>query len=256
MRLAVVGKGGSGKSVIAATLARLLGRDGSRVLAADLDVNPGMAISLGVPVTDSGLPLEAVQPAPADIPYGFDIRADLSPEDAVSRYGVDGPDGVRFFQIGNVGRLDHGLQRFVVAIRRILRGFRVPGWHIIGDLEAGTTTPYEGYADFADRALIVIEPTWTSALAARRLAGIFREHGPTPMLIANKVRDSSEANEIKQSAKELELPLIGLIPYDPNVAEADRLGLAPLDHAAKSPAMESLKLATQTLAGLPAQALT
>ena len=43
MRVAFVGKGGSGKSTIAGTIARLLARDGDNVLALDVDTLPGLA---------------------------------------------------------------------------------------------------------------------------------------------------------------------------------------------------------------------
>src|SRR5947209_18036319 len=46
-RLAVVGKGGAGKTLLSGTLARLLARRGRRVLAADLDTNPGLTYTLG-----------------------------------------------------------------------------------------------------------------------------------------------------------------------------------------------------------------
>jgi CO dehydrogenase maturation factor len=48
MRIAVVGKGGAGKSVVAGTMARLLARRGDKVLALDSDPIPGLAISLGL----------------------------------------------------------------------------------------------------------------------------------------------------------------------------------------------------------------
>ncbi len=58
MRLALVGKGGSGKSVVAGTIARLLAREGRQVLALDLDTLPGLAFSIGLgPVPDAGLPV-------------------------------------------------------------------------------------------------------------------------------------------------------------------------------------------------------
>ena len=57
IRLAFAGKGGTGKSSISGTFARLLARQGLPVLAVDSDPLPGMAYSLGVPVDDEHLPL-------------------------------------------------------------------------------------------------------------------------------------------------------------------------------------------------------
>ena len=241
MRLAVVGKGGAGKSLIAGTLARLLGQAGDPVLAADLDVNPGLALSLGLPITDEGLPAEAIQPAPPDIPYGFDIRSGLSAEEAVARYSVEAPDRVRFLQIGNMSRLDHGLGRFVVAVRRILRAFRIPGWHVLGDLEAGTATAYEGYADFADRGLIVVEPTWSSGLTARRLLGILRQSGQLPLLVGNKIRSQGDEQVIRSMASSLGIPLAGLIPFDSTALEAERAGKALVDRAPQTPSVAAIR---------------
>ncbi len=49
MKLAIAGKGGSGKTSIAGTLARQLARDGYRVLAVDNDLNPNLSLTLGIP---------------------------------------------------------------------------------------------------------------------------------------------------------------------------------------------------------------
>ncbi len=48
MKLAVAGKGGSGKTSISGTMARLLARAGRRVLAIDGDSNPNLALTLGI----------------------------------------------------------------------------------------------------------------------------------------------------------------------------------------------------------------
>ncbi|MDQ6823553.1 MAG: cobyrinic acid a,c-diamide synthase, partial [Candidatus Eremiobacteraeota bacterium] len=48
MRIAFIGKGGNGKSTIAGTVARLLGRAGDNVLALDVDTLPGLSVSLGL----------------------------------------------------------------------------------------------------------------------------------------------------------------------------------------------------------------
>ena len=47
LRIAVAGKGGSGKSVLSGTMARLIARRGGRVLALDSDLLPGLSMSLG-----------------------------------------------------------------------------------------------------------------------------------------------------------------------------------------------------------------
>ena len=49
MKLVVAGKGGSGKTSISGTMARVLARDGRRVLAIDADSNPNLALTLGIP---------------------------------------------------------------------------------------------------------------------------------------------------------------------------------------------------------------
>ncbi len=48
MRIAVVGKGGSGKTTTAATLARLFARRGYSVTAIDDDPNPNLSVALGL----------------------------------------------------------------------------------------------------------------------------------------------------------------------------------------------------------------
>ena len=49
MKVAIAGKGGSGKTSISGTMARLLARQGRRVLAIDGDSNPNLALTLGLP---------------------------------------------------------------------------------------------------------------------------------------------------------------------------------------------------------------
>ena len=48
MRIATVGKGGSGKTTIAGTLARIFAAEGRRILAIDGDPNPNLALMLGM----------------------------------------------------------------------------------------------------------------------------------------------------------------------------------------------------------------
>lgn len=49
MKIAVAGKGGSGKTTIAGTLARVLAGRGLHILAIDGDTNPNLGVSTGIP---------------------------------------------------------------------------------------------------------------------------------------------------------------------------------------------------------------
>ncbi len=90
MKIAVVGKGGSGKTTTSAVLARTLGRSGHNTLALDCDSNPNLGLSLGLDeeVTEGLLALRDAVDA------GEEEHAS-SPEELVRRFGVDAPEGVR-----------------------------------------------------------------------------------------------------------------------------------------------------------------
>lgn len=103
MKIAVAGKGGSGKTTVSGTLARLLSRDGHSVLALDADTNPMLGITLGVgaEVTDSLLGLrQAVDRG--EVAHAFTVQ------DLVDRFGWDAPDAVRLVVASRIDELDPG----------------------------------------------------------------------------------------------------------------------------------------------------
>ena len=108
MRLAIAGKGGTGKTTIAGTLARVLAQAGRPVLAVDADTNPNLATVLGVPVDRAqdmlGLPRNLMERrAEADGSTKVVFASD--PDEVLDKYGVVGPDGVRLVVMGKV---NHG----------------------------------------------------------------------------------------------------------------------------------------------------
>jgi len=171
IRVAVIGKGGAGKTLIASTLARMLARQGRRVLAADLDTCPGLTMSLEVPDAELGLPVGVVEQH-AGGNYGWHLAADARPVDVVTTCSVAGADGVRLLGIGKIVAFDKVIaRRSSSAIVQLLLGFGEPGWDVIADLEAGVTTPFERYHAFADDVLLVVGPGRSSGMAARRWSG-------------------------------------------------------------------------------------
>lgn len=231
MRLAFVGKGGSGKSSIAGTLARLLARAGEPVLALDVDTLPGLSFSLGLGgVPDAGLPADLAEKREK---IGWVMRDPVSAEELVERHALHGPDGIRFLQLGKLpGNVKPGSS---VAFRHVLDEFRKPGWSLVADLAAGTRQSAGGWAGFAEKIAVVVEPTRAAAIAAgrlRSLAGGAAKVG----LVVNKVA-SPPALASERLAAELQLPLWAEVPYDEEVASADRRGVAPIDAAPSSRAV-------------------
>jgi CO dehydrogenase maturation factor len=94
VRIAVVGKGGAGKTSIAGNLARLLGRRGYRVLAIDGDPNPTLALALGIQPARAdelrGLSPDLVEPKSSGA--GFTLTRTL--EQVCREYALEAPDGV------------------------------------------------------------------------------------------------------------------------------------------------------------------
>jgi CO dehydrogenase maturation factor len=230
IRLAVIGKGGAGKTVISSTLARLLARSGRKVFACDLDTCPGLAISLGLPAGEGGLPTEAVEEHPGSI-YGWQLTGAMRPVDVVERFAAVAPDGVRFLALGKIGSSDkQAAKQSVAALIHLLLGIGDPDWDVIADLEAGPTTPFERYHSFADDVAVVVGPAWRSAMTARRLLPMVGE-GRRTTIVANRFRDEPDHPGLAAKVR---------IPFDPDVAEAERQGLAPVDACPDSPAIAAI----------------
>lgn len=106
MRLAIAGKGGTGKTTISGTLARVLAQAGRSVLAVDADTSPNLATVLGVPAERMqgmpDMPRNLMQKRTAEDGTTKTVFA-ADPEQVLRDYGVAAPDGVRLLVMGRVG---------------------------------------------------------------------------------------------------------------------------------------------------------
>lgn len=107
MKIAIAGKGGSGKTTLAATLARLLARRGRQVLAIDADSNPNLAVSLGVSAMPPPVPRDLLQERIEQDGRKVTSLA-MSAAEIAERYGADAPDGVRLLVMGRVAHAGGG----------------------------------------------------------------------------------------------------------------------------------------------------
>lgn len=98
MRLATSGKGGSGKTTIAATLARVFARRGYRVNALEDDPNPNLAVALGLTAEQIArlrrVPREEILEERVDELGNASLHLTRPFDEVLGAYGVRGPDGV------------------------------------------------------------------------------------------------------------------------------------------------------------------
>lgn len=240
MRLAFVGKGGAGKSAIAGTFARILARHGPAVLAIDSDPMPGLAYSLGLEVSDAPIPDEAVVERPeGEQGPRYRLRPDLSAVQAVERYTALAPDGVRYLQFGKF-RGAGQFMRSQFAFRQILDELPEDPWALVGDLPGGTRQAFFGWGSYARTVLVVVEPTVKSLMSARRLARLgLAKDGPERILaVASKTRSPDDVETVRRGTG---LDVVGAVPWDEALADAERQGRAPIDEAPDSSAVRAIE---------------
>lgn len=227
-RVAFIGKGGSGKSSIAGTVARHLARRGWPVLALDVDTLPGLAYSLGAPPGSAPrLPLGLARVVEGKSGRYWKIDKGAGPARLVDRYSLATPDGVRLLELGKLP--GHVKPETTVVFRRVVLQFKRPGWAIVGDLAAGTRQPVFGWSSFAHVRIAVLEPNAKGLITLRNLRTV-----ATHVLI-NKVRSDADIERVRSAT---ELPIAAAVPYDPALAEAERHGAAAIDYAPDAPAVE------------------
>jgi CO dehydrogenase maturation factor len=226
--------------MVAGTLARLLARGGRRVLALDSDTMPGLVYSLGAEAPAEPPLLAAAEKNEAG---RWRPRKGIGPVRAVQRYATPAPDGVLLLQSGKTGvegmaPVMGSVNVFYDVVQRIGRAPFFRDWAIVGDLSAGPRQSAYRWGTYADTFLLIVEPTWKSALTARRIERIVRSRGtPEVLLVANKLTGKADANEIGRRVGQR---VFAAIPADAAVVEAERLGVPLLDHAPRSPAARAI----------------
>ncbi len=114
------------------------------------------------------------------------------------------------------------------------------GEHVVLDMEAGVEHLSRGTTRNTNTLLVVAEPYYKSLETAARVAALGRELGIARVLtLANKVRPE-DRESMSQFAHRHGIELVVEIPYDESVAEADRLGIAPIDHDANCAMVQAI----------------
>lgn len=224
MKLAISGKGGVGKTTLAAGLARYFAGCGYRVYAVDADPDASLGLALGLePEATEGIkPIAAMRDLIVARTGGDGAFFSLNPEvdDLLDTYSL--PLGnILFFKMGTVKqggtscycRENSILHALLTAL--LLRRDEM----VILDLGAGIEQLTRGTARGVDLLLVVTEPTRVSLKTARTISALARDLEIERLCyVGNKVRSAAESAFLKEN-----LPadqLLGMLPF--NEEEWDR----------------------------------
>jgi len=242
MKIAVSGKGGVGKTLIAGVLAEYLAGKGFTVLAIDADATPNLALTLGIPHDEAAkiVPISENTPlieskTQTSMPGVYNLS--FSVEDIVEKFSVKTPYNVNLLVMGTVKSAGAGCMCPAnTVIRALLHHLLVKRKEaVITDMEAGVEHMGRGTAEHVETMLIVTDSSLKALETAKKLYGLAKQIGiKEAFMVGNKVTNKSESELIEQFAKQNEVPLLGLIPHDEKILEADRHGESPLEHANQS----------------------
>ena len=221
MKIAISGKGGVGKTTLAAVLAHLFAKDGYRVTAIDCDADINLPSALGIkqrvkPLSELHEIIEERVVGPLGL-YKLNPKVD----DIFEMYSVYNEDGVRVLVLGTIEKGGEGCfcpqNAFLRAILRhaIFKRKDV----LILDMEAGIEHLGRGTARGVDLLIAVVEPGTRAIETLERIERLGKDIGIERIgVVINKYIESEKAKELFRTIK---YPILGYIPFSECFIQAD-----------------------------------
>ena len=237
MKIAITGKGGVGKTTLTSLLAYAYAEKGFQVLAIDADPSPCLAGALAFPqeLLDALTPIARMddliyertgaQPGTTGGYFKLNPRVDDIPDrfSAVHR-------GIRLLEMGAVELGGSGCICPESAILRsltthiLLRRDEV----VLLDMYAGVEHLGRATATAVDAMLIVVEPTKRSLGTAAQIKSLAQDIQLKDLfIVGSKVQGEEDEAFIEEKSPGLQV--IGHLPYDQHVRQADREGVSLYD---------------------------
>jgi CO dehydrogenase maturation factor len=256
MKVAVSGKGGVGKTTIAASVALILARRGVRVLAVDADPDANLASALGIRGAEQkgivtiarhqALIEERTGAKPGEMGRMFKLNPEVS--DIADRFAFH-RSGVDLLVLGAVISGGSGCacpeNTLLRSLIRELVLYRDQA--LVIDMEAGIEHLGRGTAEGVDCLVVVVEPGQRAVDSARRIVSMAGDIGVRDVrLVLNKVRSGEDEHFVRESLPGM--TVLGVIPRSDALTAADRDGMSVLD-AADPAVLRELEAIADALAG-------
>lgn len=242
LKIAIGGKGGVGKTTVAALLARALAVDpANKVIAIDADPVANLAAALGIeggePITPIAELRELIAERTGAEPGTMGGFFTLNPkvDDIPDRFSRE-RDGVKLLVMGTVKSGGSGCicpeSTILKALMTHLVLFRDDV--VIMDMEAGVEHLGRATSASVDALVIVVNPGARSRAAAETIRRLGHDIGIKRILVlGNRVRDPEDEALIREALPDYQI--IGFLPENDEIVQADRQGRRPFDQIAEAP---------------------
>ncbi|MBN1862300.1 MAG: AAA family ATPase [Dehalococcoidales bacterium] len=231
MKIAIGGKGGVGKTLLAALLARAFAESGYSVIAIDADPDGNLAATLGFPRAEEITPISEMsalieertgaKPGESGGFFKLNPKVDDLPDEYSQRH-----HGIRLMVMGRLKKGGSGCYCPENALLRALVSHLLLARDevIILDMEAGIEHLGRATAQAVDKLIVVVEPGRRSVDSAYRVFKLASDIGLKNIaVVANKVRSPEDREFLISSLAGFDF--LGFIPYDQAIVSADMAGL-------------------------------
>jgi len=227
VRVAVTGKGGVGKTTLAAAIARELVAD-TDVTAVDADPDMNLASTLDVPEPDPVTDQQDLIEDRAGTGGGL-IR--LTPEvtDVLESKSTPFGETGRLLTIGAPTAANTGCMCPENSFVRSLVSSALDEDYVVMDMEAGVEHLGRGTVESVDALVIVVEPSQSSIDTASRIGELADDLGIEEVrAVVNKTRGNADV--VRES---IDVPVVATLPYDEDVAAAGLAGESPVESSSR-----------------------
>jgi CO dehydrogenase maturation factor len=235
MKIAISGKGGSGKTTIGALLCRGLEAVGREVIAVDADSNANLAYALGAPEPEKITPLAEMRDLIREKTgaekgsYGAYFKMNPEVADIPERFGMT-LGNVHLLVMGSVTLGGNGCAcpEYVLVKNLIAHLLLNKSEDMVVDMEAGLEHLGRGVTEKVDALLVVVQPSRVSCVTAARVKKLAADIGIEKIFaVGNAVRSAADEEFIRKQLPGFEFP--AFLPYSEELAAFEREGRSPFE---------------------------